>query len=67
MKLRVTLHQQAGVVMLMDAMKDYNINVRLENSTPGALDGLAITEVPVEINLDEPIIITGITIEGVNE
>ena len=65
MKLVIHVHNKAGIVMPTDDRKDYNINIKLED-----LDehGLGITEGTMTVvDLPQPMIVTGFTIEGVNE
>lgn len=67
MKLVIRLHNQAGIVMMQGDRPDKNINVRFENLTPDALDGLGIIDDEQVFHFDEPMIVTGITIEGLND
>ena len=67
MKLVIKLHNQAGIVMMQGERPDKNINVRFENATEGALDGLGIIDDEMTHQFDQPLIVTGITIEGFNE
>lgn len=67
MKIVIKLHNQAGIVLTQGDRPDKKINVRFENATPKALDDLVFIDDEQVFHFDEPLIVTGITIEGINE
>jgi hypothetical protein len=68
-KIVIKLHNKAGVVIATGDRPDKKINVVLAESTPGALEGLGILEGldGYNVEFDEPLLVTGITIEPINE
>jgi len=53
--------------MLTDGKDKFNVNILLEELTSGALEGIGVEEIDQTIELEQPMIITGITITGVND
>lgn len=55
------------VVTLKSPFGNRNVNVQFEETTPGALQGLGFMTEDIEVDFDQPLIVFGITLKGVNE